>query len=148
LLKREKKNLFQQVSNHFKGLFHRIETVHQDDDCDFCVFPDIKCPLFFLKKIKKKPWTSKIISYLCFPHATPFTGRMLHCGRHIVKKAFAELVFVLFEPGKFNKHKQKQSRSRCPAVKRGYLTACSLCRFFQGLKSGTAATDTPLFYGM
>ena len=75
----------------------------------------------------------------------PFMGRMLHCGRHIVKKAFAELVFVLFEPGKFNKHKQKQSRSRCPAVKRGYLTACSLCRFFQDLKSGTAATDTPLF---
>jgi hypothetical protein len=64
-------------------------------------------------------------------------------GRHIVKKAFATLVFALFEPEKFNKHKQKQRST--PTVSAWVSCCLFLVQVSQDLKSGTAATDTPLF---
>ena len=56
------------------------------------------------------------------------------------------LVFVLFEPGKFNKHKQKQSSGRCHAKSVGIYTVCTLCRFFQDLKSRTSSERYPAFF--
>lgn len=68
-------------------------------------------------------------------------------GEDILKEGVCQtLVFVLFEPEKFNKHKQKQRGGRCPRCKRGYLCCLFLVRVSQDLKSGTAAKDTPLSF--
>lgn len=56
------------------------------------------------------------------------------------------LVFVLFEPGKFNKHKQKQSSGRCHAKKRGYLFCLFVVQVFPGPKESNNSERYPAFF--
>ena len=62
------------------------------------------------------------------------------------KKAFAKLVFVLFEPEKFNKHKQIQSSGGCPQLKAWVSMLLVPCAGFSGPKEWDGSKRYPAFF--
>ena len=68
-------------------------------------------------------------------------------GEDILKEGVCQtLVFVLFEPEKLNKHKQKQCGGRCPWRKRGYLCCLFLVRVISGPKEWSSSKRYPAFF--
>jgi len=66
-----------------------------------------------------------------------------------LKEGVCQRVFALFEPEKFKQAQAKTSQGQMPTVKSVGIVFCVfLVQVSQGLKSGTAATDTPLSFCM
>lgn len=97
--------------------------------------------------VRKKTGELLLVNHLFIIFAFPLPSfKVKDAAMGTFKEGVCQaLVFALFEPEKFNQHKQRQSGGRCPWLRRGYRCCMFLVQVSQGLKSGTAA-KIPRFF--